>query len=77
MINNEKMIKIEISIEMYNVLNSIVDNGFSDFYIYFNDIQPRNKNQVIEHLINMAYLNGNLKEKSIDEYLKGINKKEA
>ena len=75
--NNEKMINIEVSIEMYNVLNSIVNEGFSEFYIYFNDIQPRNINQVIEHLINMAYLNDNLKEKSIDEYFKGINKKEV
>ena len=77
--NNKKMINIEVSIEMYNVLNSIVNEGFSEFYIYFNyinDIQPRNINQVIEHLINMAYLNDNLKEKSIDEYFKGINKKE-
>ena len=74
------MINIEVSIEMYNVLNSIVNEGFSEFYIYFNyinDIQPRNINQVIEHLINMAYLNDNLKEKSIDEYFKGINKKEV
>ena len=75
--NNEKMINIEVSIEMYNVLNSIVNEGFSCFYIYFNDIQPRNINQVIEYLINMAYLNDNLKEKSIDEYFKGINKKEV
>lgn len=75
--NNEKMINIEVSIEMYNVLNSIVNEGFSGFYIYFNDIQPRNINQVIEYLINMAYLNDNLKEKSIDEYFKGINKKEV
>ena len=71
--NNEKMINIEVSIEMYNVLNSIVNEGF----IYFNDIQPRNINQVIEYLINIAYLNDNLKEKSIDEYFKGINKKEV
>ena len=75
--NNEKMINIEVSIEMYNVLNSIVNEGFSGFYIYFNDIQPRNINQVIEYLINMSYLNDNLKEKSIDEYFKGINKKEV
>ena len=78
--NNKKMINIEVSIEVYNVLNSIVNEGFSEFYIYFNyinDIQPRNINQVIEHLINMAYLNDNLKEKSIDEYFKGINKKEV
>ena len=75
--NNEKMINIEVSIEMYNVLNSIVNEGFSEFYIYFNDIQPRNINQVIEYLINMSYLNDNLKEKSIDEYFKGINKKEV
>ena len=71
--NNEKMINIEVSIEMYNVLNSILNEGF----IYFNDIQPRNINQVIEYLINMSYLNDNLKEKTIDEYFKGINKKEV
>ena len=75
--NNEKMINIEVSIEVYNVLNSIVNEGFCRFYIYFNDIQPRNINQVIEHLINMSYLNDILKEKTIDEYFKGINKKEV
>ena len=72
MINNEKMIKIEISIENYKILNSILENGFVS---YRNEWQSRNINQVIDHLLFIAWAYNRLRIKTVDEYLKLINKK--
>lgn len=65
-------IKIEVSEENYKILNSILKNGFVS---YRNEWQPRNINQVIDHLLFTAWAYDRLRIKTVDEYLKLINKK--
>ena len=64
--------KIEISDENYKILNSILENGFVS---YRNEWQPRDINQVINHLLFVAWAYDRLRQKTVDEYLKLMNKK--
>ena len=64
--------KIEISDENYKILNSILENGFVS---YCNEWQPRDINQVINRLLLVAWAYNRLRQKTVDEYLKLMNKK--
>ena len=63
-------IKIEVSDEIYKILNSILENGFS-----INNWQSIDINQVIDHLLFIAYAHDKFKEKTENEYFELIYKK--
>ena len=64
--------KIEISDENYKTLKSILDNGFCS---YRNEWQPKDINQVIDHLIFIALNCNKLRINTVNQYLEEINKK--
>ena len=62
--------KIEVSDENYKILKSILENGFS-----IDNWQSIDINQVIDHLLFIAYAYDKFKEKTENEYLELIYNK--